>query len=333
MDDQPTIQLRGVFARTLRRSRNGSALLALPALPALAIAFIAFALSIDEFASAANLDNMARLFAPLVIAAVGLTFVFLLGEIDLSIGSVVGLASVLAALAMRDTGSVWIGALVAVSVGALIGALNGTVIALFRFSAFVHTLGVLVTARAIAMLITEGHSVGQLPAAALRLGRGNIAGLPTLLCLAVTVCIVAYVVLSHTVAGREFFLIGANRRASVFAGLHVRRTRFLAFLISGTLAGLAGLCVVLRLGSGGPALGDNLLLMAIAAVVFGGTNVFGGDGSVFRTVTGAIAVVMLDKGLNMLGLAFYDQAVVMGLVIVFGSALGEYLSRRRTGRN
>jgi ribose/xylose/arabinose/galactoside ABC-type transport system permease subunit len=333
MGDQATMQVRALLMQTVRRSGNWTALLKLPSLPALAIAFVIFAFSLDEFASAANLDNMARLFAPLVIVAVGLTFVFLLGEIDLSIGSVLSLASVLGAFAMRDTGSVWLGAVVTVAVGALIGAFNGAVIAFLRFSPFVHTLGMLVIARAIAMLITQGHSVGRLPSAALSFGRGNIAGLPTLLWLAVTVCIVAHVILRHTVAGREFFLIGANRRASVFVGLHTRRARFLAFLISGTLAGLAGVCVLLRLGSGGPALGDNVLLMAIAAVVFGGTKVFGADGSVFRTATGALAVVILDKGLNMLGLAFYDQAVVMGLVIVFGSALGEYLYRWQTARS
>lgn len=332
MSDPSEMRQRGDVAQLMRWSRAWMALLKLPMLPVLLLAFVGFTITLDGFASAANLDNMARLFAPLAITAVGLTFVFLLGEIDLSVGSVLSLASVLGALAMRDTGSVWIGAAVMVGTGALVGAFNGAVIAWFRFSAFVHTLGVLVTARAVAMLITGGHSVGRLPFAALRFGRGNIAGVPSLLWLAVAVFILAHLLLRYTVAGREFFLVGTNRRAAVFAGLHVQRTRFLAFLISGALAGLAGVCVVLRLGSGGPILGDNLLLMAIATVVLGGTNVFGGEGGVFRTVTGALVVVMLDKGLNLFGLSFYDQAVVMGLVIVFGSAMGGYLYRRRLGR-
>jgi ribose/xylose/arabinose/galactoside ABC-type transport system permease subunit len=314
------------------RAWNVAALLKLPMLPVLLIAFLVLCTSVEGFASAANLANMARLFAPLVIAAIGLTFVFLLGEIDLSIGSVLSLASVLGAFTMRGTNSVWLGALAMIGSGALIGALNGVVIARFRFSAFVHTLGVLVTARAIAMLITGGHSVGRLPIQALRFGRGDFAGIPWLLWIAIAVYAVAHLILRHSVVGREIILVGANRRAAVFAGLRVKYARFLAFLISGTLAGLAGLCVVLRLGSGGPILGDNILLMAIAAVVLGGTSVFGGEGGVFRTTTGALVVVMLDKGLNLLGLAFYDQAIVMGLVIVLGSALGGYLYRRRTGR-
>ena len=319
-------------ARGRLRGLSLAELAKLPMLPVLVVAFAVLSATIDGFTSAANLANMARLFAPLMIAAVGMTFVFLLGEIDLSVGSVLSLGSVLGAFAMRDTGSVWLGVIVIVTTGAVIGALNGAVIAWFRFSSFVHTLGVLVTARAIAMLITGGHSVGRLPAAALLFGRGSFVGLPNLLWLAAGVYALAHFLLRHSIVGREFFLVGANRRAAVFAGLAVQRTRFLAFLFSGTLAGLAGACVELRLGSGGPILGDNLLLMAIAAVVLGGTSVFGGDGGVFRTATGALVVVMLDKGLNLLGLEFYDQAIVMGLVIVFGSALGGHLYRRRVGR-
>jgi ribose transport system permease protein len=331
MNDQPSV--RPPRARLAARRRwNVSALLKLPMLPVIVVGFLGLWASVEGFASAANLANMARLFAPLVIAATGLTFVFLLGEIDLSVGSVLSLASVLGALTMRETASVWLGAAVTVAVGTLIGAFNGAVVAWFRFSTFVHTLGMLVTARAVAMLITGGHSVGRLPVAALRFGRGGFLGVPDLLWIGIIVCAAAHLLLQRTVFGRELFLVGANRRAAVFAGLHVQSTRFLAFLISGILAGLAGACVVLRLGSGGPILGDNLLLMAIAAVVLGGTSVFGGEGGVVRTMTGALVVVMLDKGLNLLGLEFFDQAIVMGLVIVLGSALGGYLYRQRTGR-
>ena len=332
MNDQTTARPLASAERDRSGGPNLAALAKLPMLPVLVVAFAALSASVDGFASAANLANMARLFAPLVIAGIGLTFVFLLGEIDLSVGSVLGLASVLGAFVMRSTESVWLGIAVIVATGAAIGALNGLVIAWFRFSSFIHTLGVLVTARAIAMLITGGHSVGRLPTAALEFGRGSFLGLPSLLWVAFLVYGLAHLLLRHTVTGRQFFLVGANRRGAVFAGLAVPRTRFLAFLFSGTLAGLAGACIVLRLGSGGPILGDNLLLMAIASVVLGGTSVFGGEGGVFRTATGALVVVMLDKGLNLLGLEFYDQAIVMGLVILLGSALGGHLYRRRTGR-
>lgn len=305
------------------------ALQAIPMLPVLILTSAVFCITVDQFTSEANLTNMARFFVPLFIAAVGATFVILLGEIDLSIGSTLSLASVLAALTMRATGSIWLGAAAGAGTGLAIGAINGAAVALFRFPAFVHTLGMLLTVRAVGMLVTGGHSVGRLPPAVIAVGRGYLLGLPNLLWLALLIYVVAALVLARAAFGRELYLTGANRRAAVFNGLRVARARFLAFLISGGLAGLAGVAVVFRLGSGGPILGDNLLLMAIAAVVLGGTNIMGGDGGVFRTATGAAVIVLLDKGLNLLGLEFYDQAIVVGAVILLGSALGVWLHGRR----
>jgi ribose/xylose/arabinose/galactoside ABC-type transport system permease subunit len=305
------------------------AVLGAPMLPIVVVAFLAFCATVDGFTSGANLSNMARLFAPLLIASIGATFVFLIGGIDLSIGSTLSLASVVAALVMRDTGSVALGSLAAVATGLAIGAINGVAVALFRLPAFVHTLGMLLTVRAIAMLMTAGHSVGRLPLDAMMLGRGSLLGLPNLLWLAGLVYVASHVLLNHTVLGREIYLVGTNERAAIFSGLRLRRTKFLAYLLSGGLAGLSGVAVVLRLGSGGPILGDNILLMAIASVVLGGTNILGGDGSAFRTLTGTAVIILLDKGLNLAGLSFFDQAIVIGTVIIFGSALGVWMHGRR----
>jgi ribose transport system permease protein len=301
-----------------------------PMLPVLVVAFAVFCFTVDGFTSAANLSNMARFFAPLFVAAVGAMLVFLLGEIDLSIGSTLSLASVIGAWVMREADSVWLGAAAGVATGMAIGAINGIAVAWLRFPAFLHTLGMLLTVRAVALLMTGGHSVGRLPPAAVAVGRGHLLGVPDLLWLAAAVYLAVAILLARSVLGRELFLVGANRRAALFSGLRVTRTRFAAFLLSGSLAGCAGMAVVLRLGSGGPILGDNLLLMAIAAVVLGGTSIMGGEGGVFRTATGAAVIVLLDKGLNLLGLEFYDQAMVIGAVILIGSALGVRLHRGRT---
>ena len=301
--------------------------------PVLIVTFLLFCLTVDGFTSAANLSNMARLFAPLLIASIGATFVFLLGGIDLSIGSTLSLASVIGAFVMRETGSVALGALAGILTGLAIGAINGAAIAFFRLPAFVHTLGMLLTIRAIALLVTAGHSVGRLPIEAMMVGRGSILGLPNLLLLATLVYLASYVLLSRTMLGREIYLVGSNERAAIFNGLRVRRAKFIAYLLCGGFAGLSGIAVVLRLGSGGPILGDNLLLMAIASVVLGGTNIMGGDGSVFRTLTGTAVIILLDKGLNLLGLSFFDQAIVIGAVIIVGSALGMWLHKRRAAEN
>ena len=192
---------------------------------------------------------MARFFAPLFIAAVGVTFVILLGEIDLSIGSTLSLASVLAALSMRATGSVWLGAAAGVGTGMVIGAINGAAVAKFRFPAFIHTLGMLLTVRAVGMLVTGGHSVGRLPPEVIGFGRGYLLGLPNLLWLALLSTSRQLSCWRERARPR----ILPDRHQSPgggFNGLRVMRTRF-GFSLSGALAGFAGVAVVLRLGSGG----------------------------------------------------------------------------------
>jgi ribose transport system permease protein len=294
--------------------------------------FILFAWSIDNFLSVANLANMAWLFAPLAITAMGLTFVFLIGGIDLSVGSVASLASVICAVVIGGTGSIVLGTAAAIAFGVCIGTVNGLAIAIFRLPAIVHTLGMLLTVRAVALLVTGGNSVGRLPIEVLRLGRGYVLGLPNLLWFAVVVAVASFAVLRWTVFGREIFLIGSNKRAATYTGLRVRHTEFLAYVTCSALAAFAGATIVFRLGSGGPVVGDNLLLMAIAAVVLGGTSTMGGEGGTTRTIVGAAVIVVLDKGLNRLGLSFYDQAIIMGAVIVVGSAFSMWIHGRRRRR-
>lgn len=224
------------------------------------------------------------------------------------------------------------GVLAGIATGLAIGAINGIATAILRMPPFVHTFGMLLTLRATALLLTAGHSVGRLPIEALQWGRGSILGAPNLLWLAALVCLAAHLLLRHTMLGREMFLIGTNERAAIFSGLRVPRVKFTAYLLCGVLAGLSGVTVVLRLGSGGPVLGDNVLLMAIAAVVLGGNSIVGGDVSVFRTLTGAAVIILLDKGLNLLGLSFFDQAIVIGAVIVVGSALSTWIHRRTSAQ-
>ena len=254
---------------------------------------------------------------------------FLVGEIDLSIGSMVSLSSVLAAMVMRDSGSLWAEVLTGVAVGLGGGIINGAAVTVLRFPSFIHTLAMLLVVRAIGLLLTAGHSVGHLPISVLLFGKMSTLGFPNVLWIAAAVWVVFALLLRETVFGRELILTGANRRAARFNGIDVRKTVFWAFTISGTLAGLAGAIVVLRLGSGGPIVGDNLLLTTIAAVVLGGTSIQGGEGGLVRTLTGAVVIVLLDKGLNLLGLSFYDQAVVVGAVVIIGSIGGKYLARSR----
>ena len=304
----------------------------LPMLPVVVLAFIYFASAVDGFVSPINLTNMARQFAPLVIAASGATMVFLLGGIDLSVGAVMSLASVVGAMTMRDTGSTALGLLAGLACGLAAGVINGIAVGFFRLTPFVHTLGALLLLRALAFLLSKGHSIGMLPPVALRLGRINLIGLPVIFWVALAIAALAGVALTRTRFGREVHLVGANRRAAVFAGVRILRTEFLVYAAAGLLAAFAGMIAVLWLGSGAPVLGDNLLLQVIAAVVIGGTSILGGSGGIAQTLTGAALITMLDKGLNLEGLAFYDQAIALGFVIVIGSGLGAWLGHRRISK-
>ncbi|WP_194273781.1 MULTISPECIES: ABC transporter permease [Rhizobium] len=315
--------------------RLGSALAhtvaATPMLPVLVIAVATLMMVAPGFLGAANLQNMAWLFGPLLISALGITFVFLVGGIDLSIGSTLSLATVATAWTMRETGLIWPGIAAGMAIGAAVGLINGLAVAVLRFPAFVHTFGMLLILRAFAMLWTGGASLGRLPIEVLRSGRGSLFGIPNLLLIGLATMLFAHILLTRLRLGRETFLVGANERAAIYNGLRVGWVKFAAYALCGLCSGLAGVTVVLRLGSGGPVLGDNVLLMAIAAVVLGGTSIMGGEGSAWKTLTGVAVIVLLDKGLNLIGLSFYDQAIVLGAVIIFGSALSQLVNARLVG--
>jgi ribose transport system permease protein len=278
----------------------------LPMLPVVVLVFAAFALTVPGFGTVVNLDTMARVLAPLLVAAIGATLIMLAGGIDLSVGATMSLASVLGAMAMKESGSVALGCATGVAVGAAVGLVNA--------------------------VAAHGASVGGLPPAATAFGRMRLAGIPVLLLIAAALLLLALLVLHRTVFGRWIYLVGANERAALFNAVPVDRVKAALYVLGGTAAGIAAMLAVLRLGSGSPVLGDNILLQVIAAVVVGGTSVFGGEGGLVRTLTGVALIVMLDKGLDIIGLAFYDQAIIIGLVILAGSALGTALQRRKTLR-
>lgn len=296
-------------------------------LPVMIIVFAVFAGTVDGFLSVANMRNMALQFSPLLICATGATLVFLIGGIDLSAGAVMSLAAVGAALVMRTTDSVVLGVAAGIACGVAVGAVNGVAIARFRLAAFVQTLAALLTVRAIAFLLSDGRSVGKLPPLVRSIGRSYFLGLPVLMWLALAIAAGVWMLLARTSYGRRIYLVGANRRAAIFSGINVLRLEFQIYLAAATLSALGGVAAVMWLGAGAPVLGDNFLLQIIAAVVIGGTSIQGGYGGMMQTLSGAAIIVMLDRGLDLAGLAYYDQWITLGFVILAGSALGGLLGR------
>jgi ribose transport system permease protein len=311
---------RGLASRAFRK---------LPMLPVIILAGVVLSATVDGYASLTNVQNIMRQLSVILIAATGQTLVLLIGGIDLSVGAAIALAAVCGALAMHATASALLGLLTCLAVGAGIGAINGFGVSRVRIQPFIMTFGMLLTARALAFLLTGGMAIGMLPKSVLRLGRLDIAGVPVVFLMGVAVAAVVSIVLSRTVFGQRIYLTGSNMRAAVFSGVNVKRLEFQVYLISGLLAGVSAFVFMIRLGDAPPTAGDPLLLQIIGAVVLGGTSLTGGEGGVLRSASGALLVAMIVKSFEIIGAQFWDQMIVTGVLVALGSALGNWLTRRR----
>jgi ribose transport system permease protein len=302
----------------------------LPMLPVILVAMAVLSVTVESFMSVGNLQNIARQLSVILIAVTGETLVLLIGGIDLSIGANIGLASVCGALTMQFTGSPLLGLLACLATGAVVGAVNGFGISRGGIQPFIMTFGVMLTVRALGFLLTGGRSIGRLPQVLLATGRMTVAGLPLVFILGLLIAVTGSLILSRTLFGQKIYLTGSNQRAAAFSGIKVDLLKFQIYLISGISAGAAAYVFMMRLGAASPTAGDQLLLQIIGAVVLGGTSLTGGEGGIVRSVSGAVLVAMLIKSLEIMSAQFWDQMIVIGVLIALGSALGAWLSRRRT---
>lgn len=302
----------------------------LPMLPVILVALFVLSFTVDGFLSLGNFQNISRQLSVILIGVTGETLVLLIGGIDLSIGANIGLASVCGALAMQFTGSPSLGLAACLVTGGVVGAANGLGVARVGIQPFIMTFGVMLTARATGFLLTGGRSIGRLPKDLLATGRMTVLGLPLVFVIGLLVAVAGSLILRRTVFGQRIYLLGSNPRAAAFSGVKVERLKFQVYLISGLLGGAAAYVFMMRLGAASPTAGDQLLLQIIGAVVLGGTSLMGGDGGVVRSISGAVLVAMLIKSLEIMGAQFWDQLIVIGVLTALGSALGAWLSRRRT---
>jgi ribose transport system permease protein len=302
----------------------------LPMLPVILVAVLVLSFTIDGFMSVSNLQNIMRQLSVILIAVTGQTLVLLIGGIDLSVGAAIGLASVCGAFVMHYTDSPMLGLLACLAIGAGIGALNGFGVSRGGLQPFIVTFGMMLTVRAIGFLLTGGRSIGKLPKFVLKTGLMNVAGLPLVFVLGLSVAVLMGLVLSRTVFGEKIYLAGSNPRAAAYSGISVEQLKFQVYLIAGVLAGVAAFVFMMRLGAATPTAGDQLLLPTIGAVVLGGTSLTGGEGGILRSISGALLIAILIKSLEIMGAQFWDQMIVIGALTALGSALGAWLGRRRT---
>jgi ribose transport system permease protein len=273
-------------------------------------------LSADAFLTSNNLGNVLRQNAFTAILAAGMTFVILSGAIDLSVGSIVGLAGVLCADVMAHGFGVGLAVGLGVSSGVLVGAVNGFVVTWLRVPAFVVTLAMMLIARGAAFKYTDARTITGLPESFGVLSTGVAAAL-----LMALVFALSWLVLMRTAFGRHVYAVGGNLEAAALSGVRVRRVQGLVFMVSGACAGLAGVLVASRLNAGYPRAGEFYELDAIAAVVVGGTSLFGGRGSIWGALGGAFFVGVLNNGLNLFRVSPYDQLIVKGIVLLLAASL------------
>jgi inositol transport system permease protein len=280
------------------------------------------------FVSSTNLINVVRQMSIVGLIALGVTGIIVSAGIDLSSGSVVGLTAVVAAslAQMPDYAAAFYPGLhlplivpivAACAVGALVGLINGSLVAKARIPPFIATLGTFTAIRGAANLYTSGRPISNLTDDYNFIGQGDVFGVPVPIIILVIMAIFTHVLYAHTKFGKYIYAIGGNEQAARVSGINASRYKMLIYVYAGFLAGLAGLVVSSRIGSGQPGLGVGYELDAIAAAVIGGTSLSaGGIGTVAGTIVGALIIGVLNNTLDLMNVSAFWQQIVKGCIIV-----------------
>lgn len=304
---------------------------------ALVVLCVVLSFANEYFLTSRNIVNVLRQTSINGILAIGMTFVILTRGIDLSVGSVVALAGVVSA-SFATTSSIAsvvggpyapiVALTIGIAVGMAAGTISGVLVARWNVPAFVATLGMLSAARGLTLLYSSGRPIPALSDGYRWIGTGDVMGIPLPIIIFAIVFAVSWYVLAATRFGRRIYAAGGNPHAAVVSGINVSRIRLSVYVISGGLAGLAGMILAARTGSALPQAGVAYELDAIAAVVIGGTSLAGGVGHVGGTLIGALLIGIVNNGLDLMGVESYYQQVIKGVLIVAAVLLDQTRNRR-----
>jgi len=288
---------------------------------------IVFASLNPNFLSEVNIRNVSRQTAILGIVGCGQTMVILSGGFDLSVGMVIGLISVAGSMVMVDYG-LWPGILAGLVFGVMAGALNGVLVAGAGLPPFIATLATFSAARGLALILSGGLPITDMPASYVFVGAGQVFGIPVPALIAGIVFIACALLMKRTRFGRYVYAIGGNEEAALYAGVPVARYKIAVWSLHGFLVGLAAVVLTSRAVSGHATLGEGMELESIAATVIGGTALGRGRGGIFNTFLGVVAMGILTNGLNLINVSTYYQMVAIG-VIIAGAVYADQLRFRR----
>lgn len=316
-------------AKTSRGLRGILANQAVSMLLILVVIWTVLSLLSPHFFTVSNLFEITLQTAVIGIIAAGETFVIISGGVDLSVGSVFACSAIVGGLVFRSSGSLFLTLLTTVVSGGVLGLLNGVSITRLRVPPFIATLGMMGVARGLALILSRGIPIFGLSPAYQWIGQGKILGVvPVPTIILVIVFSIGYIIASRTRLGRFTYAIGSNAEAARLSGLNISRVIMGIYMGSGLLCGLASTIEAGRLATVQPAGGNGYELLAIGAVVIGGTSMLGGEGNILATLIGAIIVTTIRNGLNLLGVNAFWQYVVNGCVIVAAVAVDQLRQRR-----
>jgi ribose transport system permease protein len=296
--------------------------------PVVALVLLAgfFAIRAPNFTSTDNLTNVLQQVSITAVAAVGATVVILVAGIDLSVGSAVALSGSVAALYMQHAilppgMAAGVALLLTVAVATACGLINGLLVTVAKVPAFIATLATLTALRGIALLITNSYPISIKNTTFTQIGLGKVGPVPIPVIIMAVTFLIGYVILHRLKIGRRIYAVGGNKEAARLSGIRVSRVMLFAFTFAGLCAGVASLILTAKLSSGQPAGSVGFELDVIAAVVVGGTSLFGGRGRLAGTFLGALVIAVLGNGLTLMNVPFYWQQIVTGVVIVVAVVL------------
>jgi len=294
---------------------------------AAALICAALALATDAFFTLGNILNVLRQAALLFLMASGLTLVILTAGLDLSVGANIGLSACLAASVMTATGSAALGVGTGIGCGALVGLANGALVAWLRIPSFIATYGMMWMLTGVTYYYMGGETIHGFPLAFRQFGSGYLLGIPIPVYVMVFFLALGTLFAQRTVWGQQIYALGANTEAARLSGVPVGRRLLLVYAFSGAMAGLASLIILARINSAQGDIGEDLTLPAIAAVLIGGTSLFGGSGTVSGTLIGALILTLVVNGMNLLQINAAWQPLATGLIVLL--AVGIDIHTRR----
>ncbi len=295
----------------------------------LVVLFVFLSIFTDTFLTGKNMLQVLRQICINALLAFGMTFVLIIGGIDLTVGSVVAISGVSVVMLLNEGVALPIALLASLLIGSVVGFVNGSIIALTGMPPFIVTLSLQGAIRGVAFVITNGRSVSCDNEVFNAIGNGYWLGVPIPIYIVAFVMIIISIILYYTRFGRRMYAVGGNITAAKFSGIRVKRITIWVYVISGTLSALAGIILASRMYSGQPASGQAYESDAIAAAVLGGTSFNGGIGTIGGTLIGALVIGFLTNGLNLLHISSYVQMIIKGLVIIGAVGIDIFKNRRK----